>query len=100
MISFLAPNTPNGDDPASIDLSILAPTDFAAPVFTLLKAAMGNPEYRFVIIVDFYGLSVDEAPPNPIPSAAEFFHPDLLRSKPYFADKITVSICTFPLTSD
>jgi hypothetical protein len=46
-----------GKQAALVGLSVLAPKDFAASAFTLLKAAMGNPSFRFVIAAEFMGLS-------------------------------------------
>jgi hypothetical protein len=48
MINF-HPASKGGETPL-VGLSVLAPNDFAASAFTLLKSAMGNPAFRFVII--------------------------------------------------
>jgi hypothetical protein len=93
MIDF-DPGSKGGETPL-VGLSVLAPNDFAASAFTLLKSAMGNPVFRFVIIADFFGLSVEEAEPNPIPKFADFANPDLLRRRPYFSDTISISVRTF-----
>jgi hypothetical protein len=80
---------------ALVHLSILAPNDFAVSAFTLLKAAMGNPSFRFVITAYFMGLSLEDAPPNPIPKLSEFTHPDLLKRRAYFSRYISLGVRTF-----
>jgi hypothetical protein len=80
---------------ALVDLSVLAPNDFAASAFTLLKAAMGNPSFRFVITAEFMGLSLEDVPTNPTPKISEFTHPDLLKRRAYFSRDISLSVRTF-----
>jgi hypothetical protein len=81
-IYFLPASEDKGEQ-ASILLSILASNDFAASAFTLLKAAMGNPSFRFVITAEFVGLSPEDVPTNRIPRISEFTHPDLLKRRAY-----------------
>ena len=92
MISFCP--ALNGEQ-SSVALTVLVSNDFATSAFTFLKAAMGNPSFRFVIVANFWGLSVEHAPQNPIPKFAEFADPDLLKRRPYFSDAINMSVRTF-----
>lgn len=84
-----------GKQAALVDLSVLAPNDFAASAFTLLKAAMGNPSFRFVIAAEFMGLSLEDVPINPIPKLSEFTDSDLLKRRAYFSRDIKLSVRTF-----
>ncbi|MCS3496190.1 hypothetical protein M2189_004850 [Bradyrhizobium japonicum] len=84
-----------GKQAAMVNLSVLAPNDFAASAFTLLKAAMGNPSFRFVITAEFIGLSLEEVPTNRIPKVSEFTHPELLERRAYFSRDISLSVRTF-----
>jgi hypothetical protein len=79
----------------TVSLSILAPNDFAASAFTLLRATMGNPAFRFVIIADFHGLSMDHVPTNRIPKVSEFTNPNLLQRRAYFSNRISLTVRTF-----
>lgn len=80
---------------ALVNLSVLAPNEFAASAFTLLKAAMGNPSFRFIIVADFIGLSLEDVPINRIPKLSEFTDPDLLKRRAYFSRDISISVRTF-----
>jgi hypothetical protein len=84
-----------GKGDALVGLSVLAPNDFAVSAFTLLKAAMGNPSFRFVIAAEFMGLSLEDVPTNPIPKLSEFTDPDLLKRRAYFSRDISLSVGTF-----
>jgi hypothetical protein len=94
-----------GKEAALVSLSVLAPTDFAASTFTLLKAAMGSPSFRFVITADFIGFMPENAkmPDLPasewalswLPKISEFTHPDLLTRRAYFSRGISLSVRTF-----
>ena len=87
-----------------VGLSILAPNDFAASAFTLLKAAMGNPSFRFLICAEFSGLleNVPEkvAPTDLLlpPTVSEFTNPDMLKRRAYFSREISLSVRTFDTT--
>jgi hypothetical protein len=86
-----------GKQPALVGLSVLAPNDFAASTFTLLKAAMGSPSFRFVITAEFVGFCQEaDVPTNRIPKISEFTHPDLLTRRAYFSREISLSVHTFP----
>ncbi len=78
-----------------VSLSVLAPKDFAASAFTLLKAAMGNLSFQFVVAAHFIGLSLEGVQPNRIPKLAEIVHPDLMKRRAYLSDRISISIRTF-----
>jgi hypothetical protein len=88
-------NPAAGEQAAVVSFSVLAPNDFAASAFTLLKAAMGNPSFRFVIAAEFMGLSLEDVPTNPIPKLSEFTDPDLLKRRAYFSRDISLSVRTF-----
>jgi hypothetical protein len=85
-----------------VGLSVLAPNDFAASAFTLLKAAMGNPSFRFLICAEFSGL-LENVPKNVAPTdlttlpptVSEFTKPDLLKRRAYFSREISLSVRTF-----
>jgi hypothetical protein len=91
-----------------VGLSVLAPNDFAASAFTLLKAAMGNPSFHFLIIAEFRGLyqqaEIDRAAKQGVdvaqlaqlgPTDSEFTNPDLLKRRDYFSREISLSVRTF-----
>jgi hypothetical protein len=87
---------------AFIHLTVLAPNDFAASAFTLLKAAMGDLSFRFSITADFLGFLPENAPADGIPDhlgwlpkISEFTHPDLLERRAYFSKEISLSVRTF-----
>jgi hypothetical protein len=87
---------------SSMALTILAPNDFAASAFTMLKAAMGNASFRFHIVAEFQGLSVgsftdaEAAPSKPgIPKVDEFFAPNPWSCHPYFSRSICMTVRTF-----
>ena len=92
---YFFPASADKDEPASILLSVLAPNDFAASAFTLLKAAIGNPSFRFVIIAEFVGFSPEDVPTSRIPKISEFTHPDPLKRRAYFSRQISLDVSTF-----
>jgi hypothetical protein len=98
-----------------VGLSILAPNDFAASAFTLLKAAMGNPSFRFLIVAEFRGLyqqeEIDRAAETAAergvdvaqlaqlgPTVSEFTNPDMFKRRAYFSKEISLSVRTFDTT--
>ena len=92
---YFFPASEDKGEQASILLSVLAPNDFAASAFTLLKAAMGSPSFRFVITAEFVGFSPEDVPTNRIPKISEFTHPELLKRRGYFSRQICLSVRTF-----
>lgn len=83
---------PYEKEAASIGASILMPVDPAARVFSLFKAILGKPNCRYVISLNFFGLSMEDVPTNDIPKVAEFTHIDFLKRRAYFSDTVTVSV--------
>jgi hypothetical protein len=93
-----------------VGLSILAPNDFAASAFTLLKAAMGNPSFRFFICAEFSGLhqqaEIDRAAERGVdvaqlklgPTDSEFTNPDFSKRRDYFSREISLSVRAFDTT--
>jgi hypothetical protein len=72
------------------------PPSITQETLSLLKAAFGNPQIRYVIAMRFLGLRPsDAAPSDIIPSIAEFVEPDLLKRRAYLSDNVTVSVLAF-----
>jgi hypothetical protein len=58
---------------------------------SLFKLAMGNPKIKYVITLDFYGMSA-AASTSEIPSLAEFVNPDLKLRRADISNEVTVSV--------
>jgi hypothetical protein len=78
-------------DPATVGASILMSRPMFEDTVSLFKLAMGNPKIKYVITLDFYGMSA-AASTSEIPSLAEFVNPDLKLRRADISNEVTVSV--------
>src|SRR5262245_12198028 len=64
--------------PAMVGASILMPRPVFQDAISLLKLAIGNPKIKYLIVLDFIGLSAGAPHPH-IPTLEEFVNPDILQ---------------------
>jgi hypothetical protein len=74
---------------ALVAASILMPRSAFQDTIALLKLAMGNPKIKYVVTLDFLGLS--SGAPG-IPTLAEFVNPDIMRKQGYLSQEVSVTI--------
>ena len=79
-------------EPAAVGASIVMPPSVVQETLSLLKAAFGNPQIRYVIALSFIGLRTSDAAQSDMPSVAEFVEPDFLKRRAYLSDEVTVSV--------
>jgi hypothetical protein len=79
------------DHKAIIGLNIVMPPELAAQVVVTFRTVMSNPAVRYVICAEFFGVHKEGVTGESIPSIDQFLHPDILRSRGYLSDEITIS---------
>ena len=84
---------------ALVGASILMPPPAFNEALSLLRAVMGNPQMTYIITLEFSGLSVPEAVPNPIPKVSEFVEPDILSRRAYMSNEVSVTVLTAALAA-
>jgi hypothetical protein len=88
---------PQRQRPAIVGASILMPRSVFQDTISLLKLAIGNPKIKYVIALEFYGLSDLGAPTtSTLPNIAEFVNSDFLHRRAYFSSEVSVSVSHVP----
>jgi hypothetical protein len=77
--------------PALVGASILMPRPMFQDAISLLKLAMGNPKIKYVIMLDFLGLSAG-APHPTMPTLEEFVNPDILQKRGYLSHEVSMTL--------